>query len=654
MLFPERIKRIRFLVHESCRQAVVKRLHELGAVQISDCRERLTQPEWQSLIEACPPSANLRRTTTLLMSVNRLLDIFSMVNPEPEQGFFKKLFAPLPPATCRIEDSAGERLHEEVAAVLGAAEGPVLDNLGQLEAARAEQAELLYQRSIFERLSSLDVAFAELGAGRYAQATLAMASGKDFAALREELDRVTGGAVYCAEHRISEAESCLLVVSMLAAADAVAACLRRGDITRINPGRFYETPAAAVAEIDALIAVLGRREQQARAAILAAAGQWRERLASLRELLIVERQRAEIGTSFARTGSAIVIEGWALARQAQAIAEAVTGCCRGLAHIEIDDPDEPVEKLPVALNNPGILKHFEVMVRLYAPPRYDEIDPTVLLCPTLLLFFGIMISDAMYGLLTLLLGLGIMRGAGVYEPAYRSAGVLLSLGGAVTMLIGTMTGGWFGNLAVDYLGLAFLSRLVIINPMLDVSDFLLLSLGIGIAHLDLGILAGMVQDVRRRSYTGALKNVWILFLQAAALFYYLKMPAAAFACAVPALILLLYSVKGMALFGVTGFVGDVLSYARLMAIGMVSFGLAAPINAFAKMVYGTKFIGWLLALLLLVGGHLFGFVLNIMGAGAHGLRLHFVEFFGKFFSGGGIEFAPFRMKKVPVPPDRST
>ena len=82
-----------------------------------------------------------------------------------------------------------------------------------------------------------------------------------------------------------------------------------------------------------------------------------------------------------------------------------------------------------------------------------------------------------------------------------------------------------------------------------------------------------------------------------------------------------------------------------MALGLVSFGLAVAINALAQMVFGISYVGWLFAIAILVGGHLFSFVLNLMGAFAHGIRLHFVEFFGKFYSGGGDEFEPFRIKR---------
>jgi V/A-type H+-transporting ATPase subunit I len=134
-------------------------------------------------------------------------------------------------------------------------------------------------------------------------------------------------------------------------------------------------------------------------------------------------------------------------------------------------------------------------------------------------------------------------------------------------------------------------------------------------------------------------------LEISLLFYYFEAKTGAVIFIVPAVLFLLYSQKGMFLFGVTGLLGDTLSYARLMALGLVSFGLAVAINALAQMVSGTSYVGWFLALLVFVAGHLFSFVLNLMGAFAHGIRLHFVEFFGKFYSGGGDDFEAFRIKR---------
>jgi V/A-type H+-transporting ATPase subunit I len=181
--------------------------------------------------------------------------------------------------------------------------------------------------------------------------------------------------------------------------------------------------------------------------------------------------------------------------------------------------------------------------------------------------------------------------------------------------------------------------------MVDVSNFLLFAIGVGLLHLNVGIVMGIIKNVRRKDIPAALNNVWIFFLEIALVCYYFEAMTLALIFVVPAFLMLLYAEKGMALFGVTGLLGDSLSYARLMALGLVSFGLAVAINALAKMTWGIEYVGWLVAILIFIFGHLFSFVLNLMGAFAHGIRLHFVEFFGKFYSGGGDDFEPFSIKR---------
>ncbi len=645
MFYPERMQRIRFVVHESVKQRALKKLHELGAVQITDFREQLSKEEWKELLTAHPMAAEVRKVTTQLMAVNRLLDVFSMVAPEQEEGFFKTLFAPDPPEKITVEDIAGEDLFTAADDAVAEVEKQIQEPLEQLEEIEVLKGELGVQREAFSRISSLDIPLELLGSGSFVCALVGISAKKDFTPLQEELNNTAEGLVYFAETPIAETETCVLVVCMADKADDVAAILRRWDVDRINPGDFSGSPASAISDIDAKVAALNTKQDNCREQITKAAGQWRKPLKGLREQLVIERERSEICSSLAKTEHAVAIEGWAIDRKAAGIISEIERCCDGLAVVQVAEPDAPVEKLPVALDNPGILKHFELLVKLYAPPRYNEIDPTVLIFPSFLFFFGLMITDAMYGLMCLLLGVFILRGGGKYYSLYRSAGILLSLGGASTIVLGSMTGGWFGNLATEYLGLTFLNSLVVINPMVDVSNFLLFAIGVGLLHLNIGIVVGIIKDVRRNCIPDALKNVWIFFLEIALVCLYMNAKTAAIVFAVPSLLMLLYAEKGMALFGVTGLLGDTLSYARLMALGLVSFGLAVAINALAKMVWGIDYVGWLMALLILAGGHLFSFVLNLMGAFAHGIRLHFVEFFGKFYDGGGEDFEPFRVKR---------
>ena len=263
MFFPERIERIRFLVHESMKESVVKKLHELGAVQVTDYREKLSQEEWIELLDAHPVSPVVREVTTQLMAVNRLLDVFSMVDPEEEEGFFKTLFAPSPPEKIPVEDISGEKLFEEVSSAVSAVESDVADPLERLEKMEVEKSDLTVQHELFERIQSIDMPLEALGEGSFVNAIMGITLKKDFGSLRAEIDKATNSMFFFSETDISETERCLLVICLMPDTEEVLGCLRKWDIERIAPGGFKGSPAEAIAEIDKKVRALDEEQKNA-------------------------------------------------------------------------------------------------------------------------------------------------------------------------------------------------------------------------------------------------------------------------------------------------------------------------------------------------------------------------------------------------------
>jgi len=182
--------------------------------------------------------------------------------------------------------------------------------------------------------------------------------------------------------------------------------------------------------------------------------------------------------------------------------------------------------------------------------------------------------------------------------------------------------------------------------MVDVQLFLIIVLLIGLIHLNLGLLIGFKANIQQREYKDASGNqLWLFFLQVGVLLLALGMKTAG-------AVLLLISVVMVAVihgplffFDITGYLGDVLSYARLLALGLATCGIAMTVNILASMVGGTPYIGAVLAALVFVIGHIFNWGMNGLGAFVHGIRLHYVEFFNKFYEGGGAEYRPFYVKR---------
>jgi Archaeal/vacuolar-type H+-ATPase subunit I len=111
------------------------------------------------------------------------------------------------------------------------------------------------------------------------------------------------------------------------------------------------------------------------------------------------------------------------------------------------------------------------------------------------------------------------------------------------------------------------------------------------------------------------------------------------------LVLLFISKGGLFIFSITGLLGDILSYARLMALGIVTSGIGNVVNLLAVLPLGMGALGWIFAAIIFLLGHALNFAINFLGAAVHGIRLEYAEFFSKFYAGGGAEFTPFEMKR---------
>ncbi|MCK5515061.1 MAG: V-type ATP synthase subunit I, partial [Deltaproteobacteria bacterium] len=441
-------------------------------------------------------------------------------------------------------------------------------------------------------------------------------------------------------------------------ASSVSNFLRRTGFERIETSGYAGKPGEALHAIQERIDELRREERKLKDEIVNSSKQFRDGLLALRELLQFEKERADIQSSLALSGHLCLLEAWVPQKGAGKVAREIESITDGLSVVKSAEVNNPDEKVPILLENPPFFRHFELLTRMYSLPKHNEIDPTILLTITFIFFFATMMTDAFYGLITFILGLLMLRGGGKYSETVKGFGVILSASGFATIIAGAVTGGWFGDLLIKYLGITSLEKLMIIDPMVDVLPFLIFAVTVGIIHLDIGIILGITNNVNNRDIKKAFtENFWLILVQILFLLFYLKTrvpPEAATATflniligltGLCTLVLLIMGHKGMAFFTITGAIGDTLSYARLMALGLCTAGIAMTVNILAKMTASVPFIGVVLLLLLLIVGHLFNWVIQIMGAFVHGIRLHYVEFFGKFYSGGGDEFTPFAVKR---------
>lgn len=341
---------------------------------------------------------------------------------------------------------------------------------------------------------------------------------------------------------------------------------------------------------------------------------------------------------------------------------------------------EKGEKPPVCLENRPLFSPFQLITRLYGHPAPQSLDPSPVLSIFFALFFGITLTDAGYGLVLVGVSLwGLWRFKGGRDILW-----IVFWGGLFTILAGLLTGGIFGDLfrsdhpflPVPVLA-AIRENLMWFDPMSDPMTFFRLVLALGMVHLFTGMVLGLISSIRQRRYADALVDqaAWMLLL-----FALLGMLFSTSACLDTALVtgdrpplpdgvftpclvilgltagvivlfgardesswffrLFMGVLKLFVLSGIFSYLGDVLSYIRLMALGMVTAGIGMAVNAIAFFMADIPVIGMVLTVTVLVIGHGFNLLINLLGGFVHTLRLQYVEFFSKFFTGGGEPFNP--------------
>ena len=345
------------------------------------------------------------------------------------------------------------------------------------------------------------------------------------------------------------------------------------------------------------------------------------------------------------------------------------------AAVEISDVSEE-DNPPVLLKNNSISEPVETVLETYSMPNKHEIDPTFIMSLFYYFLFGMMLSDAGYGLL-MIIGCAFV----ILRYPDMNIGIKKTLKmffycGISTFIWGVLFGGFFGD-AVKVISTTFFGTSVTIpplwfEPIKAPMRMLVFSFAVGIVHLFVGLGIKFYQMAKDGDIKGAIYDVvfWYLlvgggvvylltmdmFINMAELTFRLppEVGTAAAVCAgVGALGIILFAgrssknpakrvAKGLyELYGVTGYLSDILSYSRLLALGLATGVIAQVFNQMGSM-FGGGFLGAICFTLVFVIGHTLNMAINLLGAYVHTNRLQFVEFFGKFYEGGGREFKPFK------------
>ena len=340
------------------------------------------------------------------------------------------------------------------------------------------------------------------------------------------------------------------------------------------------------------------------------------------------------------------------------------------ASVLYEEPS-PMDKVPVSITLNKFLKPAQLLINMFGLPNYFTFDPTPFVMISFLIFFGLCFGDVFYGVFLTAFSAWMARKYKEYEGLSNFL-KLFFYAGISTMIFGAVTGGWAGDLYNPmYLGennllLKIKERLMLLDPLSKPVIALLFTIGLGVLNQFYGITLRMYGEFRKKNVLNALCDglLWLIMLPGFLILIstiFMKIPShivnvgkyMAIIGAVGLIatqgrnqkgivgkifmgILSLYGIVGT--YGCTSFIGDILSYTRILALSLTTTIVGMSFNIVAVLFKTGTFIGTILFIITLVSGHLFNFALSILGAFIHPARLIFLEFFGRFYEGGAPKF----------------
>lgn len=625
-----KMKKLCVMAMASQRQQLLRELLHLGCVEISEPDGKLADPAWSALLKR--ENSHLLDTKSEITDVNTALaaikkyaqlkdGLFIQRHPISEADFLGEETAKQAKSICKRIDS-------------------LLQTISSLQ---SEEGRLRAKRAALEPWKGLDVPLENQGTAHVLFRMGVCPGSTDTGAVRQALGQ---HAAEVFEVGADKQQTYYFLICLRAEEQDVMESLRPFNFSAVT---FQDTTGTAEENLRTLDALLAENEASRKAAeaeIVKNAPE-RDALRLYADRLSAEAAKESNTERLLTDGTILFFEGWAPAERMGQVSDLLERL--GCAWEARDPTEEEYPSVPVQLKNNWLTRPLNMVTEMYSLPAYDNVDPNPLMAPFFILFYGIMMADMGYGILMILAGLFITK---KYRPKGTMGHMfsLVTLCGVSTFIMGAITGGFFGDFLTQVVKLTTGADFALPSLFTPLDDTLMILVGamcLGFVQIVTGMAISFIRKLQKGQVLDAVFEEltwWIVFagIGVMALGYgnvvlYIGL----------ALVVLGPIVTGKGLMGkitgifgsvynhVTGYFGDLLSYARLMALMLAGSVIAQVFNTLGA-IPGNIIVFLIISL----AGNTLNFALNLLGCYVHDLRLQCLEYFGKFYEDGGKPFRP--------------
>ncbi|MBQ6098242.1 MAG: V-type ATP synthase subunit I [Methanobrevibacter sp.] len=656
-----RMRKIRIVTLDKYVAPTVDALHESGLVQVSDISDSIQQdPELAELVTPAKATPYTGKISSLLMKTNGISELLgnSLSEGHGLKDTLMSFISPDMPVQKEVEALDTEAFIQKAEDTLAQVESKTHVIEGKLAALDAETSELKSNKSLAKHLSNFDMDLALLKDSKYTSTTVGRINAESTSEIKNQLSNLTDELeVFTVPAEDKEGEI-ITVVTLKEYSDEVYSTLRKFDFEKVEIGNVEGTPQQIISNADSRLLTIDSERAAVKKELRAVAEQWDDDVLALKEQLENEKEKNEILSSFVQTKDAYIFEGWVPEKDVEKVEQLVEKSSDGhcaFETIEVEGTDD--ENVPVLQQNGWYAKPFEYLVDMYSPVRYNAIDPTIFVAITFPFFFGFCLTDAVYGLAVSAIGVVLLKGLGKVKESMHSFGWILIWSGLWAVILGLITNGFIGDFPERLAGFRLPTVVGAVEAFKHPDTILIIAIAVGLIYTNIGFILGAINNLRYGNVKEAIGSqiCWFVF-EAGIIFLALGylMPAIGMIgmalggiLIIATIGMLVWANGAYGVMDIFGYMGDVLSYARLLALCLATGGIAMTVNILAQMINGmVPYAGIVLAIFIFIFGHIANFAFQVLGAFINALRLNYVEFFSQFFMEGKGKFEAFKAKRT--------